>query len=120
MLATGTLLASTVAVAFAEPRFDDVDHDRSPHGEAISALAERGVMEGRVDGSFAPGDTLRRDQLASIVARAAGLEPSDERPFADVDPENVHAGNIAAAHEAGLVQGFADGTFGPTTDITRG
>lgn len=117
-LATGALVASTVAAA-AQTRFDDVDHDASPHGDAIAQLADREVMTGKADGRFDPASTLRRDQLATIVARAAGLAESDQRPFTDVGDDNVHAGLVAAAHEAGLVQGYADGTFRPAQDITR-
>lgn len=118
VLATGTLLASTAA-AIAQTRFDDVDHDGSSHGDAISQLADRGVLQGRDDGSFDPGGTLTRAQLASIAVRAAGLAESDTRPFPDVDG-GAHGGAIAAAHEAGFVRGYPDGTFRPSQPVTRG
>jgi 2',3'-cyclic-nucleotide 2'-phosphodiesterase / 3'-nucleotidase len=111
-----TLLASSVGAA-ADTRFADVE-DSSTHAEAIEALAERGVIEGRTETIFAPAMTVTRAQLASMVARAAGLESSDERPFADA-ATGPHAGAIAAAHEAGLVQGYADGTFRPGQPIQR-
>ncbi|MFA9432448.1 S-layer homology domain-containing protein [Egicoccus sp. AB-alg2] len=118
VLAAGTLVASTVATAAAQPPFSDVDPDTRPHGEAIYELAERGIMQGRTDGRFDVGGTLTRAQLASVVVRAAGLPPSDARPFDDV-PEFDHTDNIAAAYEAGLVQGYRDGTFRPHAHITR-
>jgi 2',3'-cyclic-nucleotide 2'-phosphodiesterase / 3'-nucleotidase len=115
-VAAGTLLASTVA-ASADTRFDDVD-DASVHAVAIEALAERGVIEGRTPTTFAPADTVTRAQLASMVVRAAGLEPSSARPFSDVT-SGPHVGTIAAAHEAGLVVGYEDGTFRPNQAIQR-
>lgn len=118
-LATGALLASTVAVAAAAPPYDDVD-DGSVHADAIAELGERGVMVGRDDDTFAPAATITRAQLAAIAVRAAGLSPSDARPFDDVDDSVTLADEIAAAEEAGLVTGYSDGTFRPNVAISRG
>jgi 2',3'-cyclic-nucleotide 2'-phosphodiesterase / 3'-nucleotidase len=115
-VAAGTLVASTAAAA-ASTRFEDVD-DRSVHAEAIGDLADRGIVEGRTETTFAPFATVTRAQLASMVARAGGLTPSDARPFGDVTG-GPHAGAIAAAEEAGLVEGYADGTFRPNQPIQR-
>jgi hypothetical protein len=115
-LATGALLASTVAVA-AVP-FDDVDEENSPHAAAIDEMSDRGILLGKGDGTFDPAGTVTRAQLASIIARAAGLDDSDERPFTDV-PGGPHAGAVAAAFEAGFVQGYPDGTFRPSQPIAR-
>ena len=109
------LLAPTVAVA--DDQFDDVPSD-SPHHDAVTHLADREIMLGTAEDTFSPAQTVTRAQLASIVARAAGLEPSDERPFADTE-DGPHAGNIAAAHEAGLVRGYEDDTFRPWEPIRR-
>lgn len=117
VLSAAALVLSTAGAA-ADPTFDDVDHENSPHGEAISELAQRRILLGKGDGTFDPGGTLTRAQLASVVARAAGLAPSGDRPFDDVDG-GPHAGNIAAAAEAGFVQGYPDGTFRPGQAITR-
>jgi 2',3'-cyclic-nucleotide 2'-phosphodiesterase / 3'-nucleotidase len=115
-VAAGTLVASTAAAA-ASTGFEDVD-DRSVHAEAIGELAERGVVEGRTATIFAPFETVTRAQLASMVVRAGGLTPSGERPFSDVTG-GPHAGAIAAAEEAGLVEGYVDGTFRPNQPIQR-
>ena len=40
--------------------------------------------------------------------------------FPDVDETNVHADAISELTRRGLVGGFADGTFGPAADVTRG
>lgn len=117
LLSAGALVASATGVV-ASPRFDDVDHDRSPHGDAISELAEREILLGKDERSFDPGGTLTRAQFASVIARAAGLSPSSERPFSDA-VDGPHAGNIAAAAAAGFIQGFEDGTFRPNQPIKR-
>ncbi|MTV27984.1 S-layer homology domain-containing protein, partial [Nitriliruptoraceae bacterium ZYF776] len=47
--------------------FGDVPAD-SPHAPAIVDLQERGVVQGKADGSFGPRDLLTRAQLASMLA----------------------------------------------------
>jgi 2',3'-cyclic-nucleotide 2'-phosphodiesterase / 3'-nucleotidase len=115
-VAAGTLIASTAAAAAATD-FEDVD-DGSVHAEAIAELSARGVVEGRTATTYAPFATVTRAQLASMVVRAGGLTPSDARPFPDVR-SGPHVGAIAAAEEAGLVEGYADGTFRPNQPIQR-
>lgn len=41
-------------------------------------------------------------------------------PFADVPPEHPYADEIEAVASAGLVRGYADGTFRPGQPVTRG
>lgn len=41
-------------------------------------------------------------------------------PFPDVPADHAHADGIAAALEAGLVNGYPDGTFRPDEPVTRG
>jgi hypothetical protein len=49
------------------------DDDGSVHEPAIDRLAVRGVVQGRQDGSYGPQAGVRRDQLASFLARALDL-----------------------------------------------
>ena len=98
------------------PPFTDVSPD-SVHAEAIRELQLAGIVRGLDDERFAPGASIRRDQAASMLARALGLEPIDEGPFDDVTG-NVHAGAINALAAAGLAEG-SDGSFQPAASITR-
>ncbi|MTV26057.1 S-layer homology domain-containing protein, partial [Nitriliruptoraceae bacterium ZYF776] len=61
-----SLLAPSVASAQVAG-FGDVPAD-SPHAPAIVDLQERGVVQGKADGSFGPRDLLTRAQLASMLA----------------------------------------------------
>jgi hypothetical protein len=58
-----------------EPRvpagFSDVGG--SPHEGAIGAVAREGVASGYPDGTYRPGAYVTRAQMASFLARAAGL-----------------------------------------------
>ena len=88
------------------------------HAEAIDALSDQGVFAGDSDGRFNPGGTLTRAQFASVMARIAGLSPDQARPFSEVRG-GPHADNVAAATDAGFIQGYPDGTFRPSEPITR-
>lgn len=90
------------------------------HRDPIHALAERGIVEGYTDGLFRPGEDVTRAQVAAFLARALGLEAEGPPPFEDVDPSYAHADDIAAVAEAGIVEGYADGTFRPTVAASRG
>lgn len=105
-------------VEFGFVSFPDVP-GLSPHAYNIAAIAERGVAAGRDDGSFGPDDTVRRDQMATFLARALGLEPVDDNHFADVPEDSVHRRAINAVAQAGVAAGFGDGRFGPAETVTR-
>jgi hypothetical protein len=95
------------------------DIDGNTHADAIRAVAEAGISEGRGDGTFGPDEPVTRGQMATFLTRALDLAPG-AATFPDVDPENVHAPGISAVAEAGITSGFADGTFGPSNPVTRG
>ena len=103
-----------------EAPFDDVTGD-GERDRAINAAAAAGWVRGLDDGRFAPDAPVTRAQVASMVARAFELEVDDEEPahvrFDDVD--GVHAGAIEALAELGVVNGFADGSFGPGLPVRR-
>ena len=70
-------IASMLARAFEleatqRGRFRDVD-PANVHAPAIDAIAEAGVSAGATETTFRPGDTLRRDQMASLLIRALEL-----------------------------------------------
>lgn len=90
------------------------------HRDAIHALADRGTVEGRADGSFRPGATVTRAQLASYLARELGLEAQEPHGFTDVGSSGAHVDAIAAVAEAGIVEGYDDGTFRPERATSRG
>ncbi|MEK4228389.1 S-layer homology domain-containing protein [Solibacillus sp. FSL H8-0538] len=55
---------------------------------------------------------------ATLVASA--IVPVASASFSDVAETNSHAVNINALVEAGIIGGYADGTFKPNQDLTRG
>jgi hypothetical protein len=100
-------------------RFPDVPKG-SAHRAAVLALDSRGIIGGYADNTFRPGQTLTRAQMATVVARALRLSSvQPDGRFKDVDITTGHAGNIHAVAKAGIVSGYADGTFRPDAVVTR-
>lgn len=57
---------------------------------------------------------------AALVATAVGPVVASAASFSDVNPNDPHAANISALVEKGYIKGFADGTFKPYNNVTRG
>ena len=89
--------------------------------EAIAAMQLAGLMRGDTQGRFRPEAAVTRAEMASIVAR---LLPSGTTGQALTDvPEDVRghwaASAIGQALQAGILQGYPDGTFRPDSTLTR-
>ncbi len=91
--------------------------------EAVRWAWLSGLMAGYGDGSGAFGTVgaLSRAQLATVLWRQAGEpEAASEASFADCDPGAFYAEAVAWADEAGIIEGYGDGTsFGPEDPVTR-
>lgn len=90
----------------------------------IDCLAAVGVVEGYEDGNFGPANDVTREQLASFVVRAietaADVElPVGDASYPDVGPNSTHGQNVLKLTEAGILQGYDDGTFGPRDSVSR-
>lgn len=127
-LLAGALEAAGIALPeSADDRFDDVAAG-SAHEEAISRLAGAGLVEGgplelHAD-SFGPNVPARRDQTASLLARAAEFATGDDfaseaEAFVDVAETNPHFATVNGAAAAGLVHGFGDGSYRPAAQVRR-
>lgn len=102
--------------------FEDVG--ANVHREAIDCLAWWGIIEGKTSSTFDPGSRVRRDQMASIVARlleAAGVSLPADAPDAFTDDEgSVHEGNINALAALDVISGRTATIFAPGAQVTRG
>ena len=98
--------------------FSDVSDDYWAN-KAISTLSNAGIITGFYDGTFRPNAFITRAQFAAIAARFSVVTEDLPNPFSDV-PEGYWAEDlIAFAADVGWVNGYADGTFRPTANITR-
>ena len=94
-------------------------------GFAADCLKLYGVSFGKDDGTFGEADALRRSQVSSLLARLialAGATMSQRRTFVDVTPDSVPNAQVRDEIEllagSGVIEGFPDGTFGPTLNLT--
>ncbi|HSK23272.1 MAG TPA: peptidoglycan-binding protein [Egicoccus sp.] len=120
---TLTFLAALAAVVLPAPPaaaqdsgFDDVE---GVHAEAVAALHEQGITEGCDAGRYCPDEPVRRDQMASFLARALELDTSGAADFADVPADNPHTGAIAAIADAGITEGCEDDRYCPDAAVAR-
>lgn len=93
----------------------------SDYYEYVNELFERGFVSGYKDGSFKPGGLLTRAEASKILALNLGLDvtKSFHHTFKDVPTSDWAYPYIAALKEAGIIDGFQDGTFKPNAPITR-
>ncbi|MCZ8516584.1 Ig-like domain-containing protein [Paenibacillus filicis] len=86
----------------------------------VEMLANKLIVNGETDRTFAPDNRITRAEFAALLVRSLGLvEVNSEKPFADVNSEDWFAGSVGAAQKAMLIAGFEDGTFKPNANITR-
>jgi hypothetical protein len=98
--------------------FDDVyTHENLT---AIDALAARGVIDGKGDGKFHPGDTMTRAEYCAVVARALSLRPgSGAASFTDVKSGEWYYDYVRAMSAYKIAGGVGDNRFNPGGTITR-
>lgn len=102
---------------------DFTDQSSITNDEAAVVLTALGVIDGFEDGSFKPDTVLTREQAAAIIARMLLGDSADSltagsAPFSDVPADRWSAGYIAYCVSKGIVDGFEDGTFRPTDNLT--
>jgi hypothetical protein len=94
--------------AAAEDTGTYADDDGTTYEKAIEALAERDIILGCDDGTRScPDESVRRDQAASLLARAFDLPPTD-RDYFDDDDGNIHEDAINRLAAADISLGCAE------------
>lgn len=87
--------------------------------DEVTALANKLIINGTGAGKFSPKRDVTRAEFAAMIVRALGLKASGEANFSDVASSAWYAEAVAAAAEAGIVNGYTDGTFRPNNKISR-
>jgi hypothetical protein len=114
-------LAGSPAVPDDAPTFSDVAPS-SPFYDDVRWAAAAGVTTGFSDDTFRPTAPVSRQALAAFLFRMAG-EPADAPPvtttFWDVAPTSPFLDAISWVTGSGIASGYSDGSFGPTTTVSR-
>lgn len=86
--------------------------------DAVDYLYQNGVIEGMGNGTFAPGQSIRRCDFVLMLCRAFNLTGGSGYSFADVPANSYYGPAVAAAKRLGVVSG--DGTnFWPNRNLSR-
>jgi len=87
----------------------------------IDTMAAKLIVDGVADGAFAPDRSVTRAEFVALLVRSLGLPAAsgEAAGFTDVEAGDWYAGPVATAVQAGLADGFADGSFRPSATITR-
>ncbi|OXT14904.1 hypothetical protein B9K06_23735 [Bacillus sp. OG2] len=112
-------LAAPAGAAAASASFPDVPTGHWAYNE-ITALADKGIINGYSDGSFKPSQLLNRGQAAVLFTNALGLEvPENLNVFKDLKATSYFAQYAAAVEANGVFGGYANGNFGAGDNLTR-
>lgn len=89
--------------------------------DAITALYNKGIINGKSASTFAPNDDITRAEFAKIVVKAFGLEDTSANvsDFSDVKAGDWYYTAVASAYNKGIIKGYEDGRFGVSDKITR-
>lgn len=89
--------------------------------EAIQWAVSEGLVKGYQDGSFRPNQSISRAEMAALISRFLGLAPEGSiTGFRDQQDIPTWAEKeVAAAAEAGIVNGRSANRFAPLDSATR-
>lgn len=101
-----------------------------PFKDYVQNVAYKGYMNGYAAGDlqapdylFKPEQGLTREELAVVLVRVAGLQPSNTKmllPYSDRESVKEYAvPYLLTAYQNGLMKGDAEGTFRPQATVKR-
>ncbi len=102
-------------------QFDDVPVG-SPFYTWITDLVAHHAISGYSDCTFRPSATITRGQVAKVLVLGFGL-PLVNPPqahFSDVPVGSAFYQYVETAFARNIISGYADGTFRPASNVTRG
>ncbi len=85
---------------------------------AVNALKQQGIINGKTPTNFGSDDTLTRGEMAIILSRAYSFKGEADVPFVDVNSRYMES--VKALIANGITQGKSDTLFGTDQQITRG
>ncbi|WP_075618256.1 S-layer homology domain-containing protein, partial [Paenisporosarcina indica] len=104
-----------------DPGFSDVKKGVWYY-EAVAALVEAGVFQGKTKNSFMPNEPITRSEFAKVLSLAYGLTENKEpaTKFTDVHVNSWYSGYVGALIENQITEGVSPTVFGSNQALTRG
>lgn len=89
--------------------------------DAINALAEKGIVNGKTETTFAPNDNVTRAEFAKMLMGTFGLGGSvyTTSSFNDVSTDAWYFSSVETAYNLGIITGVGNGMFAPDALISR-
>ena len=88
--------------------------------DSIMSLYNKGIINGKEDGVFAPNDNVVREEFLKMLVGALGeVNTSATADFEDVSKDDWSYPYIATGKELGIVLGESETIFGTGKNITR-
>lgn len=89
----------------------------------VSYLEKYGINKGVFEGEFKGAQPITRAEFVKLCANAGAFDPAKvqnvTKSFSDVNDGTQFKTEILAAAESGIINGYSDGTFGPSKTLTR-
>ncbi|WP_269050171.1 S-layer homology domain-containing protein [Sporosarcina sp. G11-34] len=101
------------------PTFTDVSKSHTFYRH-IETLAAKGIIGGHLDGSFKPGSSLKRSEMARIIAGSFDLTEVSPVRFKDVSDSSWYSLYVNQLATSRITVGYQDGTFRPDGIVSRG
>jgi len=111
------LVLGSFSMAFAATPTDVVG---APSEEAVTVLMGLGVVDGYADGTFKPAGIVTRAEMAKLIVVALGLKDYavGTSKYPDMAGATWAQGYVNYATALGVIEGYPDGTFGPSKTVT--
>ena len=88
------------------------------YSEAVNALSSLGILSGYGDKTFLPNNPISRAEFAAVATRFA-IAAGGDASFPDIPNGYWAEANIATAAKYGWINGYEDGAYRPSGNITR-
>ncbi|WP_424767088.1 asparaginase domain-containing protein [Paenibacillus sp. sgz302251] len=108
--------------AGADLAFSDKSSIRAWAQEAVAKAVKAGIISGYPDGTFKPGATITRSEMAGMLAKAMKLAPTTNAVTGFADNKDIPAwatGAVKAVADKGILTGRSGNKFAPKETATR-
>ncbi|WP_028612850.1 S-layer homology domain-containing protein [Paenibacillus harenae] len=112
--------AAAMAPVEEQPPFADVSEDHWANGP-IMVLRDSGIVNGYANNEFKPNQSITRSEFITMTVKALGLEP-EKKNLTFTDKNQIPAWSEEywqTAVQAGIINGYEDGTLKPNQKISR-